>query len=81
MLSEAAISKNLPVQLKLTMKPDATAVVYYRQGDGEWKALPIAEPVSVQFLPQWDRSPRAGLHFKGEPTEQAQFSEFLFESY
>ena len=80
-LAEAAINKALSVQLKLTMKPNASAVVYYRQNDGEWKALPAAQPVSVQFLPQWDRSPRAGLHFKGEPIEQAQFSKFSFKSY
>ncbi|MDB5280234.1 MAG: beta-xylosidase [Ferruginibacter sp.] len=80
-LAEAAISSTLPVQLKLTMKPDATTLVYYRQGKEQWKLLPTAQPVSVQFLPQWDRSPRAGLHFKGGPTEQAQFSEFSFKSY
>jgi beta-xylosidase len=80
-LAEAAISNTLPVQLKLIMKPDATAVVHYKQGEDEWKGLATAQPVSVQLLPQWDRSPRAGLHFKGQPTEQAQFSEFSFKSY
>lgn len=79
-LAEAAIGRKLPVQLKLIMKPDAIAVVYFKQGGGEWQALTTAQPVSVKFLPQWDRSPRAGLHFKGEPTEHAQFLGFTFNS-
>lgn len=80
-LAEAVLSNTLPVQLKLAMKPDATVVVYYRQNKRQWKPLQTTQAVSVQFLPQWDRSPRVGLHFKGEPTEQAQFSAFLFKSY
>ncbi len=80
-LAEASISNKLPVDVKMTMRPDATAVVYFKQGNYDWKGLATAQPVSVQFLPQWDRSPRAGLHFQGVPPEHAEFSQFSFKSY
>jgi hypothetical protein len=80
-LAESVISATLPVQLKLTLRPDMSCKVYFKQGKGTWKELSAANAPSVEFLPQWDRSPRPGLHFKGTPAEDAQFSNFNLVNY
>jgi hypothetical protein len=51
MLSKATISKTLPVKLKLTMKPDATAVVYYRQGAGSGRRCQQPNRYRHNFYP------------------------------
>lgn len=63
-----------PVQLKLTMSPDLTCEVFFRQNGGEWR--PVGTKQEIGFLPQWDRSPRPGLHFKGPSGLRAEFSDF-----
>lgn len=65
-----------PVQLKLQLGTDRICKFYYKQGDDNWKELQPASPVTASTLPQWDRSPRAGLHFKGLPDQHAQFADF-----
>jgi beta-xylosidase len=65
-----------PVQLKLMLTPDFTCEVFYRQGKEAWKQLNSALPLNIDFLPQWDRSPRIGLNFNGSPKLNAEFSDF-----
>ncbi|WP_448633202.1 glycoside hydrolase family 43 protein [Pedobacter panaciterrae] len=66
-----------PIQLKMLVKPDFTCRVYWRQKSKDWKELSVDDKAySIDFLPQWDRSPRPGLNFKGASTANAQFSSF-----
>jgi beta-xylosidase len=65
-----------PVHLKLVLTPDLTCKVYYRQGKKGWKQLSTGSPLKIDFLPQWDRSPRIGLNFNGKPGQDATFSDF-----
>ncbi len=73
-IAAATIKTGSPVQLKFSMLPDLTCEVFYKQAGADWKAVGSKQPVG--FLPQWDRSPRGGLHFKGAANEQAAFSTF-----
>ncbi|WP_256004595.1 glycoside hydrolase family 43 protein [Pedobacter deserti] len=66
----------VPVSLKLTVSDQLDCKAYWKQGSGEWQALPTSNAVSVSFLPPWDRSPRAGLHFNGAASDEAVFSQF-----
>nr|WP_068890535.1 glycoside hydrolase family 43 protein [Pedobacter panaciterrae] len=67
----------IPVELKMVVKPDLTTRIYWRQKSEAWKELSAGDKAySIDFLPQWDRSPRPGLNFKGNPTEEARFSSF-----
>jgi beta-xylosidase len=68
------IKPGVPVQLKLAMNPDLTCNVFYRQAGTNWQQLTPKPDIS--FLPQWDRSPRVGLHFKGPSHLKAAFSSF-----
>jgi beta-xylosidase len=74
--ARSSMNNKLPVQLRLELLPDRTCKFYYRQGKTGWKPLVSDKPASVDLLPQWDRSPRAGLHFKGDKKQDAQFSDF-----
>jgi len=73
---EALISKTKPVNLKLVGQANLTCKVYWSQEPGQWKELKGEGDYSYAFLPQWDRSPRIGLNFKGEAGQDAQFSSF-----
>ena len=75
-LTQQPLKGSLPVQLKLELKLDNTCRFYYRQGKGNWNELTSAIPVKADALPQWDRSPRAGLHFKGHKDLEAHFADF-----
>jgi beta-xylosidase len=75
-LAQAPATDTAPVQLKLEMGADKTCQFYYQQGKGDWKPLATDTPIKATSLPQWDRSPRAGLHFKGTEDQNAQFSGF-----
>lgn len=75
-LAQEPVKDKLPVQLKLEVGKDKTGKLYYRQGENSWKQLMTENPVMITSLPQWDRSPRAGLHFKGEANLNAQFDNF-----
>ncbi|MGY4384638.1 beta-xylosidase [Pedobacter sp. UYP24] len=74
--TESLFSATKPVHLKLVARPDLTCKVYYSQEPGKWMELKAEKDYSYQFLPQWDRSPRVGLNFKGSPDQQAMFSSF-----
>lgn len=75
-LARSTTNDKSPVQLKLKVLVDRTCKFYYRQGNTDWKSLGYNKAISVDWLPQWDRSPRAGLHFKGDKKQNAQFSDF-----
>ena len=75
-LARSAVDDKLPVEIKLELLNDRTCKFYYRQGDTGWKSLIYNKSIDLDLLPQWDRSPRAGLHFKGDDTQNAQFSDF-----
>jgi beta-xylosidase len=78
-LSKTKLSAKGQVELKMKAMADSALVVFFRQGDGEWQSLASKEKVTGNFLPQWDRSPRVGLHFKGNPAENASFSSFALK--
>jgi beta-xylosidase len=75
-LTQQPIQPKSPVQLKLELDADKTCKLYYKQGTDDWKQLITETPVKANGLPQWDRSPRAGLHFKGDASLNGQFSGF-----
>ncbi|RVU00205.1 beta-xylosidase [Mucilaginibacter limnophilus] len=75
-LAQKALDSAAPVELKLSMRPDRTCKVFYRQDKNDWKELAADRGLDIGFLPQWDRSPRIGLHFKGETGAVAEFSSF-----
>jgi beta-xylosidase len=64
------------VQLKLAIQPDLACEVFYKYKGTAWQQIAPEIKPDISFLPQWDRSPRAGLHFKGSLNEQAVFSGF-----
>jgi len=74
-LNEQTISgTSLPVFLKLSVFPDFTCRVYWKQ-QADWEELsPKKQPYAINFLPPWDRSPRPGLSLIGK--EEAAFSFF-----
>lgn len=75
-LANATLKTKLPVQIKLELMPDKTCQFFYRTGKADWQMLKTDTPIKADQLPQWDRSPRAGLHFKGSATEGARFAGF-----
>jgi beta-xylosidase len=75
-LAQESIKPKLPVQLKLHVDEHSVCQFYYKQGNEDWKQLITETPIKANTLPQWDRSPRAGLHFKGDENQNAQFTNF-----
>lgn len=67
---------NLPVYLKMTLAPDFTCKVYWKQTAAWQELTPDKKPYAIGFLPPWDRSPRPGLNYLGSPEENAVFSFF-----
>lgn len=69
------------VGLKITMLPGGSCSFSYQTDKvtkGTW--LTLASAIDVKFLPQWDRSPRLGLHYSGSEKEDAQFSFFRLDN-
>lgn len=76
-LATAPIPGTGDVQLSLKVTPDLKCTAMYKSStSGGWKTLTASESTSVAFLPPWDRSPRAGLNFLGNPDQSAIFSSF-----
>ncbi|MEO6316440.1 MAG: glycoside hydrolase family 43 protein [Chitinophagaceae bacterium] len=74
-------SKYLPgltkVDLKIQTQPDSSCHFFYKKPDAtNWIELTTGHAINAGFLPQWDRSPRIGLHIKGSPADTAVFSSF-----
>lgn len=67
------------IELKLSVAANHLCHFYYKSGTDDWQKISTKEPVSASFLPQWDRSPRPGLHFRGNETEYAIFTQFKLE--
>lgn len=65
-----------PVALKMNVSPNLTCTVYWKQGKQGWQHMVPDQIPSISFLPQWDRSPRVGLNFKGTAEQEATFSSF-----
>ncbi|SKB45510.1 family 43 glycosylhydrolase [Daejeonella lutea] len=75
LVSQTIVAES-PVQLRLQLGPDRICKFFYKQINSDWKELRAHNPVTAAALPQWDRSPRAGLHFKGLPDQDGQFDNF-----
>jgi len=80
-LAQSSVNEKSPLQLKMELATDKTCRFYYRQGKADWETFRSGEPVKADFLPQWDRSPRAGLHYKGDESQDARFSDFSIINY
>ena len=76
-ISSTTVPKDTPVTLKLTIQDNLTCKVAYKTGKAAWIELAGAEIPKVDYLTQWDRSPRAGLNFKGNKDQNAIFSSFM----
>lgn len=75
-LSSAMLTGANPVELKLVADAGKGCRVYYRQDKNAWKEAGNGQPLATEHLPQWDRSPRAGLHISGAAVEEAEFRGF-----
>lgn len=75
-LAESLLTSEAPVQLKFSMKKDLSCEVFFKQANMEWQQVGKDIKPSLSFLPQWDRSPRAGLHYQGPQEEKAVFGGF-----
>lgn len=69
---KAAAVPPAAVGLKITKNNNCS--FFYQTDKRTW--VELAADIDVKYLPQWDRSPRLGLHFKGDEKEYAQFSFF-----
>ncbi|MCX2492609.1 glycoside hydrolase family 43 protein [Pedobacter sp. PF22-3] len=78
-LSKLKVSVTLPLELKMKTTDDLSLMVFFKQGNQEWQNMPAKEKIAVNFLPQWDRSPRIGLHFNGSAGQGAHFSSFALK--
>lgn len=78
-LSKIKVTTKVPVELKMKTAEDLNLMVFYREVHGAWQNVPVKEKITVNFLPQWDRSPRIGLHFSGSNNQGADFSSFALK--
>ncbi|WP_166792154.1 glycoside hydrolase family 43 protein [Pedobacter alluvionis] len=75
-LAKVKIPTTVPVEFKMKTADDLSLLVFFRKPNEEWQNVPVKEKITVNFLPQWDRSPRIGLHFNGSVSQDADFSTF-----
>ena len=76
-LNKQRVSLTGPFSVRIVSE-ESSRFRFYWSGDGV-KWIEIKGPdnfVDGRSLPQWDRSPRIGLHFKGKEGDKACFSEF-----
>ena len=66
------------VGLKISMSQSGTCDFLYQTDKATW--IKLASAVDIGFLPQWDRSPRLGLHYSGNEKDNAQFSFFRLDN-
>ncbi|WP_158559357.1 glycoside hydrolase family 43 protein [Deminuibacter soli] len=77
-LASQPAQPGIPVEVRLTMLPELTCTVAFRQGTADWQQ--VGGDQDISFLPRWDRSPRIGLHFQGPSNESAIFSGFVLNN-
>jgi len=75
-LNKTQITGIRPTQLRLTVNKDRSVVLKYKQENTDWKELASGLNLKEIPLEQWDRSPRPGLHYRGNTDENAKFSDF-----
>ncbi|MFF5379674.1 glycoside hydrolase family 43 protein [Pedobacter suwonensis] len=75
-LSKRKVPARTPVELKMKTADDLSVMVFFKQENQEWQNMPAKEKMRVNFLPQWDRSPRIGILFNGQVNQDADFSYF-----
>lgn len=75
-LAIAQLRKSESVKLRLELDSTGTCKFYYMQRNTSWKQLVADHSKNADDLKQWDRSPRIGLHFRGDKRLNAQFSKF-----
>ena len=75
-LAKVKIPTTVPVEFKMKTADDLSLLVFFRKPNEEWQNVPAREKITVNFLPQWDRSPRIGLLFNGSVSQDADFSTF-----
>lgn len=63
------------VRLRMVIDHQQRCKAYYRKGN-EWVDLTPGTSLDISFLPQWDRSPRPGLQYRGPVGEAALFEDF-----
>jgi beta-xylosidase len=79
LVKEEPIAIQGSTQLKLQVENGFMCRFYYRTEGKEWKEIKFAGEHSFydgSFLPQWDRSARAGLFQYGEESQPGVFSSF-----
>jgi len=74
--AKVKIPTTVPVELKMKTANDLSLLVFFRKPNEEWQNVQAKEKITVNFLPQWDRSPRIGLLFNGSVSQDADFSTF-----
>jgi beta-xylosidase len=72
-IKEALVPRSA-VSLKITMSPGRICDFFYQTEKATW--VKLSAGIAAGFLPQWDRSPRLGLHYNGDEKENATFSFF-----
>ena len=77
-LNKIELPKISQIELKVKTEEDFSVKVYYRFGSTDWKLITGYDNVSfsIKNLAPWDRSPRPGIHVKGEEQEKAVFQTF-----
>lgn len=75
---QASLTKSQTlVDLKIEVKNGDQMRFFFKSGSGGWKRAGERDTViDASFLPQWDRSPRPGLHHRGKADAPACFSNF-----
>lgn len=72
-IKEAAVPASA-IGLKIEMYKGRICNFLYQTDKTTW--VKLASDIEITSLPQWDRSPRLGLHYSGAEKEDAQFSYF-----
>jgi beta-xylosidase len=71
---KAAPAPPSAIGLKIAMSKGRICDFFYQDGNDRWTKF--ASDIEAGSLPQWDRSPRLGLHYSGNEKDDAQFSDF-----
>ncbi|WP_153798724.1 family 43 glycosylhydrolase [Foetidibacter luteolus] len=84
-LYSATLNAAKPAQLKIAVENGYRLRFYYSTNNTDWQQLPAGADkawfLSADFLKQWDRAPRPGLHQQGGANEPACFSNFRIKYF